>query len=76
MHISFGQFHGGVVCNDIYTNYEFVPMSSSHQEILIEIKDFLFKYWDTLERGKTDSKKEILEIYQQYYDWQKEIKLA
>ena len=40
-HVSIGSYHGGVVCHDITTNYDFTPLPNAQQEVLKEFKNFL-----------------------------------
>lgn len=49
-HISLGAYHGGVICHDITTNYEFIYLSGNIRSILDDLTIFLFKTWDLLER--------------------------
>jgi hypothetical protein len=50
-HVSLGTYHGGVVCNDVDTDYEFKPLGSNCREILMEMREHLVGEWDRLSGG-------------------------
>ena len=70
MHISYGQYHAGVVCNDISTNYEFERLPVLQQDILEKFKEFLLRRWKHLE--EQENQEEIKAIQQQYHQKQVE----
>lgn len=63
MHLSYGAYHAGVVCNDVSTNYDFTGLPSAQQEVLEEFQDFLLKFWKELEKQNL---REIELIQKQY----------
>lgn len=63
-HVSYGQYHAGVVCNDVSTNYDFAPLPGSQRELLEEFKEYLLRCWQ--EQEKQDAREvQLLQI--QYY---------
>lgn len=62
-HISFGAYHAGVVCNDIATNYPFVPVPQSQRDVLNELKDRLLKIWKELDTQQNEQMKALWQAY-------------
>ena len=48
-HISYGQYHAGIVANDISTNYEWEELPVSQKEIVDDFAKFLLKMYKELE---------------------------
>ena len=58
-HISFGAYHAGIVCNDIATDYPFVPVPQSQRDVLNELKDRLLKIWKELDTQQNEQMKAL-----------------
>lgn len=57
-HIDLGTYHGGVICNDVDTNYEFKKLLQSQRDILDEYKKYLLGKWEKLDRNKNKALQE------------------
>jgi hypothetical protein len=58
--MSYGQYHAGIVANDISTNYEWEELPMNQREIVNDFAKFLLKMYSELE--KQDGQAEILAI--------------
>ncbi len=62
--ISFGQYHAGVVVNDIHTNSDFNPLLYAEQ-ILKEIKIFIMRSWDATIKKLPEHKDDVYQTEEQ-----------
>ena len=62
-HISLGSYHAGIVCNDVSTNYEFVPVPLGQKLILDEFKNYLLSLWDHQWKQKDEEVCKLIRIY-------------
>lgn len=54
MHVSLGTYHGGVVVDDISTNYPLELLPPYQNDILQGLKEHCLKVWDELVKSKQE----------------------